>query len=336
MGLRIVREPCKCCQTSQPCCEYGIHAPVQFTPHAGWDMVSADVSNSNQYKCVGRAKADIVLSKPANPGPACVNWSDCSWGMNGKNFRGKTTSQSLALWAAWLNESPGAWNYHSQPDLHDPIAEPYWNCNYVRLQWSSPNNSAYCGPGFDNNGMWKKTIDTFIPETEYTTWLATQKAEANAALAGVFIGKKIAWTARNQTDTSDCHYELTGTNWYDRNVWACRGTYQYGPPAGWHIHFVALSAAQMHFSMKCTCEPCTMGDYDWPTVLGCACAGEYERPGVNQTPSCELILDHTSREYSGGKCLFKATYVGALEGGLVNCTETPDAADCKCCGEGGP
>jgi len=61
--MSVVRKPCACCKVK--CCAFGSGASLSFTPDAGWTTESITISNSGTQECVGRAVADIVLSKPS-------------------------------------------------------------------------------------------------------------------------------------------------------------------------------------------------------------------------------------------------------------------------------
>lgn len=366
MGLRIVREQCACCQTAK-CCEYGIHAPLPFTPDAGWSIVSIDVSNNGANQCAGRARAEIVLSKPANPQPDCPA-SNLGCGIrcrdgfrsNYEYFEVNNTAMFAKLtgWVNAIGPLPSKWTRTARNvggfQSWYTVGEPAPGCSTWRWRTLQADGTAIACTGECAGGSTSKPFfeyETTDPAERYHSTQASRDAAAAAAEVA-FKAFFDAWWASSDNPSikwtmGTCDYELTpnraGVSMNSLLYRRCV-TYNAGNPPGQRWIFCGLKmydfrqtvslAYQATFSIRCAGSACSMADYNWPLTLPCSCTAEYDHAGVTASPSCGLHLISTRREWAGELCLFIAEYGGAIEAGEIECLPGSTNPDCVCCDEG--
>lgn len=339
-GVRYDWVDCVCCGGAK-CCTLDSNEGVPFEPAEGFTKESLDVSNPNADGCVGRAQVDIVLSKPGNPGLACpgagCGTTFCQNGLVG-NYPGGSHAAAIELFNAWLAQFPvpDGWAFTPISIAGGGSIVPYnpsgWNCNNIQLSpWGDDFSCPSPASGANNTLFWHEHDECWTASADRTTYQNDTWAAFEAALEAWLAGApRIEWTV------GDCEYQMTFVSWSKTSLAKVACNYNLSGPTRYcmtGLRYRYLN--RLTFSIKCTSDPCAMADYDWPLVLPCVCTGEYEKPGVTQKPDCSLYLDTTSRDWAEDKCLFLATYKGAIAAGQVECPPGTTDPNCKCCGEGG-
>jgi len=367
MATRTVREDCFCCGGSKKCCEFGAGASLPFTPDTGWTLESVAVSNSGANNCVGRAVADIVLSKPADPQPDCQTLNlgcgrFCKDGFRG-NFEDFEANDTL-MWAKlteWVNAFtpfvPAGWirtdrgvgwmqDWYST-GMPAPTCST-WRWRSMQAAGAKPPCAGECGAS-----TVRVPFFTYVPIDPAERYHSTRASRDAIALSKEVEFKAAfdAWWASSDNPSikwtmGTCDYEMTpnraGVSIRKTLMARCATYISANPPSQrwvWcnsNMYDFSQTTSlpfQGTFSIRCAGEPCIMADYNWPLTLPCTCVAEYEKVGLTAKPACELFLISTRREWTGEKCLFIAQYGGAIEAGEVVCEPASTLPDCICCEE---
>lgn len=343
--MGTTRKPCKCCKVK--CCAFGSSASLPFTPDAGWALESVVINNTGTQDCIGRAVADIVLTKPADPLPNCTGLytGDCYNAFVSGEINGKTPAERAAIWTEFISRTNpmGAWNFVST--IYQPQSPEIWTCTHlggvtggIFMRFIGPSGSSPCPAGWPSVAVWKKTFDPpqFVPYAALAAFEAALLAEWVAAANAAYIGQTVEW--ETLIGGVRCYYKITCVKVYPPgNVSSCLGNFTYIPEPGFPYIFAAIQDFWLVFDLLCTCDPCDMGDYSWPLTLPCTCQSHYLDSDLTTIPPpCTLYLMSTSREYSAGKCLFNAKYGGAIAAGIVTCPPGTTDENCICCSEPAP
>jgi hypothetical protein len=285
---------------------------------------------------VGRAKVDVVLSKPADPG------MNCSGSCAGCGLPAGVKDQMIAEFAAKMTGYNVASSLGKQivgfPSGYSYPSE-LTGCNMGALRISSARTVS-CPAGCVYGSINEPSVSQ--PSAPCTGCVDPRAWWRDNRIQPALTALRASWLAAPTkilitVGSKQCEFWVFGA-WTGSYPDACWKTGDYNGvcfPVT-NVYQVGVNWLDILYGIRCSNDPCAMGDHNWPLELECVCTGEYERPNVSQTPICNLFLENTSREYSNDKCLFKATYLGALGSGLIDCDATPEADDCKCCGEGGP
>jgi hypothetical protein len=308
---------------------------VAFEPAEGWTLESLVVSNNNPDGCVGRANVDITLSKPASSAMACSTRGDKCIGFktNDQICAAATEPERRAYFDALLAnlELPGDWALNAIA-VNGVTSQGYPWANCVAA-WTLTGTAVTCACATLTPAA--LAIAAHAPPLEFSTAAARDAAYAaevaamTSALNGL-IGLQIEYWCDNAY--GNCHYILTVSGLRYPTFSKCS---KYQAP-NYLLCSSRLRYVIVDFSIECVCDPCEMADYDWPTTMDCGCTGEYTpNTPISTEPVCALELEETSREHDpvNDLCLFKATYLGRVDAGTVDCNAEPTDPDCICCGE---
>ena len=349
-GVRYDWVDCVCCASGK-CCKMDSNEGVPFTPDEGFTLKQIDVSNSNVYGCVGRAVAEVILTKPANPGMGCQSGTCQTSGKCGETIPStvfqKLKARFKSEWEAqgyeWLTSNESSGGYFGYPTCGNTLLpSQLTGCSKGEFRFNALSTDTTCPescPGQSQSrkiNLLKKTVNTgvlgCVNPTTYlnNTYWWPDMAAVNARLQA--DPERVVWT--NPSTGYQCEYWMFG-------VCSTGQTLAYCPKCKYttcwyyeNIVWFSVPWVGMLWAVRCATDPCGgESDYNWPLVIPCVCTGEYDRPGIAKQPDCKLYLDSTRRGYADDQCLFVGRYVGAIEAGQITCPPGTNDPDCTCCGE---
>ena len=365
--MGITRKPCKCCKVK--CCALNSSSVLPFTPDAGWTTESITISNSGTQECVGRAVADIVLSKPSLSTATCgVNvgcGTSCRNGFrnNWEYFEvdNPTMFAKLTEWvnaftpfvpAGWIRTDRGVGGFQSYYSVGSPAPTcTTWRWRSMQAEGADVLCAGECAHATTGRASFF-TYEATDPAERYHSTQASRDALMLAKEVEFKAACDAWWASSNNPSIKwtigTCEYEMTpnrgGPPIRRPTFVRCAKYVPTNPPSqrwifcGLQMYDFNQTAAlflQGTFTILCAQNPCTMADYNWPTSIPCNCQSHYLDSDLTTAPPppCTLHLMSTRREFSGDKCYFIARYGGAIEAGVITCPPATTDPTCICCSE---